>query len=109
MVAETMTVGSHLARAFPFPLPSKWVVCPRGTFHPRFAAGQGHACPAGAGQKDAMGCSSEDAEPSHGVSRHGTAVLGGRLSRRRPSLRSGHMLCFNLCFFLVPTYFTLSF
>lgn len=28
VVAEMTTVGSRLARAVPFPLPSKWVVCP---------------------------------------------------------------------------------
>lgn len=43
-----------------------------------FAAGQGCARPAGAGQRDAVGCSSEDAEPSHGVA--GTEQPCWRLS-----------------------------
>lgn len=99
MVAETTTMGSRL--------PSKRVVCPRSTFHLRFAAGQGCTCPASTGQRDAVGCSSADAESSHGVSRHGMAVLPGRLSCRRLSLRSGRTRCFNLCFPLM--YFTVSF
>ena len=57
-------------------------------------------CPDVLGQRDAVGCSSGDAESSHGVSRRGTAALPGRLR-----LRHGHTLCFNL--FLVTSLLSL--
>lgn len=107
---ETVTVGSHLARAFlslfpflfpfcshfhfpfpipfpfpfpfHFPLPSKWVVCPCSTFHPGFAVGQG-SCPAGAGQWDTHGTLTVGCSWEDAGSSHGSSRSASTPASRR--------------------------
>lgn len=89
-------VGSHVARASPFPREG---VCPAAPSTRALLQGRD----AGSGRGAAVGCSLEIAESPRGASWRGAAVLPGRLSE--PS--QGAQLCFHLCFPL--TYCSVSF